>query len=356
MRLYNQFCSLLLALLVLPAAALSAQAPPSDAPLMTIHVTVDDHSGHPVAGLAKDDFTLLDNKKPQSIAELRPVTGEQTKVIIVLDAVNLPYTVVSFARQQLDQFFSANDGRLPQPTTLAVVQDTGTQIRPDFTTDGNELRTSLDHFSIGLRDLRRSSGFYGADERMQVSLRAFDALMGQRTFTGPTRIIWVSPGWPLLSGPAVELSKSQANLIFNDVVALTTQLRALHVVVDAVNPVGAGQDVAQTYYFESFLHAPRSAHDAEIGDLGLQVIAVQSGGQVLNGSNDIAGLLRRALEQTKDAYQLSFTPAPGDRTNEYHELQLKVRRPGLTVHTSGGYYARPSVPSLPPATAASSAH
>jgi hypothetical protein len=40
-------------------------------------------------------------------------------------------------------------------------------------------------------------------------------------------------------------------------------------------------------------------------------------------------------------------PAPGERENEYHELQLKVRRPSVSVHTTAGYYARPVVPELP---------
>ena len=50
------------------------------------------------------------------------------------------------------------------------------------------------------------------------------------------------------------------------------------------------------------------------------------------------------MAQTKGGYELTFAPAPGEHENEYHELQVKVRRPGVTVHTTAGYYARPVYP------------
>ena len=123
--------------------------------------------------------------------------------------------------------------------------------------------------------------------------------------------------------------------------------------VDAVNPGGASQDVGRTNFYESFLHAPRSPHDVELGQFGLQVIAQQSGGLVLNGSNDVAGLIQRAISQTKSVYQLTFAASPGEHENEYHELQVRVQRPGATVHTIAGYYARPAYPefSRPPVSA-----
>lgn len=348
MRLDSRLGSLLLALSFAPLASLPAQAPPSkDAEQMTIHVTVSARSGDPVEGLTKDDFTLTDNKHEEPLTGFHALGATQTGIVIVLDAVNLPYSQVSFARQQLEQFFSSNGGHLAQPTTLAVLQDAGLQIQPNLTTDGNALRAALDHFSIGLREVTRSTGIYGAEERLQVSLKNFKTLVARLPEDGPKRIIWISPGWPLLSGPEVELNPSQRTPIFNDVVAISTQLRRSHTIVDAVNPIGAAEDVTRTTYYETFLRAPRSSRDIELGDLGLQVIAQQSGGLVLNGSNDIVGLIQRAVAQSKASYELTFTPAPGEHDNEYHELQVRVRRQGVAVHTIAGYYARPLVAALP---------
>jgi|HubBroStandDraft_1064217.scaffolds.fasta_scaffold15255_3 VWFA-related protein len=338
---------LLVALSIAPVATLPAQAPAQpDSEQMTIHVTVSGHHDEPVEGLTKDDFTLTDNKHPEPITGFRALAGNQVGIVIVLDAVNLPYNEVSYARQQLSQFFSSN-AHLPQPVALGVLQDSGLKLRPQFTTDGNALRSELDSASIGLREVTRSAGVYGAEERLQISLNTFKGLVAEMPSDGPKRIIWISPGWPLLSGPQIQLNNSQRVPLFNDIVAIATELRRSQIIVDSVNPVGASQDVGQTNFYESFLHAPRSPRDVDLGQLGVQVIAQQSGGLVLNGSNDIAGLLQHAMEQTKGGYEITFVPAPGEHDNEYHQLQLKVRRPGVEVHTTAGYYARPVFSELP---------
>jgi VWFA-related protein len=338
---------LMVALSIAPAAPLLAQAPAqTDSEQMTIHVTVAARNGDPIDGLTKDDFTLTDNKHPEPITDLRELKKTQVGIVIVLDAVNLPYSEVSFARQQLGQYFSSNP-HLPQPTALGVFLFDGLKMQSGFTTDGTALRSQLDHYEIGLRELPRSSGVYGAEERLQLSLRMFTGLVGQLPKEGMKRIIWISPGWPLLGGPGIELNNSQRAPLFTNIVAITTELRRSQIVVDAVNPGGASEDVGRTNFYETFLRAPRSVHDVELGQLGLQVIAQQSGGLVLNGSNDIAGLVKQAMTQSSGGYELTFVPAPGERENEYHELQLKVRRPGVSVHTTAGYYARPVFPELP---------
>ena len=343
--------SLLVALSIAPHATLPAQAPASpDSQQMTIHVSVSSRSGESVEGLTEDDFTLTDNKHPEPLTAFQALAASPTEIVIVLDTVNLPYNEVSFARQQLGQYFSSN-AHLPQPIALGVLQDSGLKMQPEFSTDGNALRSALDRYSIGLRELPRSTGIYGAEERLQLSLKTFMGLIAQMPGDGAKRIIWISPGWPLLGGPGVEISQSQRAPLFGSIVAVATELRRRQIVVDAVNPGGASEDVGRTNFYETFLHAPRSARDVEFGQLGLQVIAQQSGGLVLNGSNDISGLIQRATAQTKGGYELTFMPAPGERVNEYHELQVKVRRPGVTVHTTAGYYARPDFPELPrPAT------
>jgi hypothetical protein len=198
-----------------------------------------------------------------------------------------------------------------------------------------------------LRELPQSTGLYGAEERLQLSLGMFKGLVAQLPREGMKRIIWISPGWPLLGGPGIQLNQSQRAPLFGSIVAFATELRRSQIVVDAVNPGGASQDVGRTNFYESFLRAPRSPHDVELGQLGVQVIAQQSGGLVLNGSNDVTGLIQRAIAQTKSVYLLTFAVAPGEHENEYHELQVKVRRPGLAVHTTAGYYARPIYPEFP---------
>jgi hypothetical protein len=76
-------------------------------------------------------------------------------------------------------------------------------------------------------------------------------------------------------------------------------------------------------------------------NLSLQVLVTRSGGRVLTTGNDIISQIDDCTSDTKAFYVLSFEGIPTERPNEYHALELKVDKPGLTVHTSAGYYAQP---------------
>jgi hypothetical protein len=79
---------------------------------------------------------------------------------------------------------------------------------------------------------------------------------------------------------------------------------------------------------------------ANVGNIGLQVLAVQTGGLVLNSSNDVSALLQRAFVDAAAWYEISFQPVPSE-PNEYHQIEIKVDKPGLTARTRTGYYAQP---------------
>ena len=334
------------AVLLSCACAGAQQSVPAKAPggRITLDVVVSPKRGEPVAGLTQSEFTVLDNKVQQPIASFRALNGAQTpfEVILVVDAVNVPFSRLAFAREEIEKFLGANGGHLEQPTALAILTDTGTQLQQGFTRDGSGLRASFDKYDIGLREIRRSAGFYGASERFQTSLEGMRRLVAREAGRpGRKLLIWISPGWPLLSGPEVDLSKKQSDAIFRDVISFSTQLRQGRVTLDVVNPIGSVEGPAEEFYYEQFLSPVRKPSQVDIGDLGLQVLATQSGGIVLNGNNDIAGLLERCVEGTRSTYEISFGAPPSEQPNEFHLVEVKVDQPGLTVRTRNGYYANP---------------
>jgi hypothetical protein len=41
-------------------------------------------------------------------------------------------------------------------------------------------------------------------------------------------------------------------------------------------------------------------------------------------------------------YTIGFDPPAAEHVDEYHELAVKVDKPGTTAHTNSGYYSQPA--------------
>ncbi len=347
MRIHGR-CGLgLLIVLWSVAAVAQQQAAPAQAagaePGVLLDVVVTPkNGGAPVAGLTQQDFTLTDNKAPQTITSFQAMGGSSAPVavVVVIDDVNADYTTIGYARQEIDKFFKTNGGQLPFLTQIAIMTDAGTQTQNGFTKDGNQLAGLLDNYVVGLRSISRSAGFYGATDRLDKSLDALQELTAYLAkLPGRKLLLWVSPGWPILSGPNVQLSTKQQQNIFDSVVQISTSLRQARTTVYSIDPLGAADAASfHNFYYQSFLKGLRKPGQANLGNLALQVIATQSGGLVLNSSNDMAGLLKQAVDDGGAYYELSFHPVP-DEPNAYHQIEVTVAKPGLATRTRAGYYS-----------------
>jgi VWFA-related protein len=126
--------------------------------------------------------------------------------------------------------------------------------------------------------------------------------------------------------------------IFNAIVDLSTTLREAHM---AVYSVTLGQPQLGTYLYQDYVKGIKTAEKANPANLGLKVLAVQSGGQVIAPDNDIAGQIDRCIQDAGAYYAISFNPPPADKANEYHDLKVEVDKPGLSARTNTGYYNQP---------------
>jgi VWFA-related protein len=355
--LYRPGLILSFACLLLPVAAqvqvqsVSPSSPPDHR--LVLDVVVTDSSGKATPGLEEKDLSVLDNGHTQKILSFRASSGEAmpadsqpleppVKIILLVDEVNSDFRRVAYERDQIKQFLQKNGGVLKHPLSMAFFTDKGTQVQNDSSTDGNALLAAFDEHETALRSIRRSAGVYGAIERFQLSMNALQSLaQAEGKQPGRKLVVWISAGWPLLSGPGIELtSKDQANF-FSSIVSISTALRQARVTLSSVNPEGAGGAGFQDFYYETFLKPVSRARDTQIGNLALQVIARQSGGLALTASNDIAGQIARCVADADSYYTLVIDQAPADAPNSYHALTVKVARPGLTARTRAGYYAQP---------------
>jgi VWFA-related protein len=328
-----------------PVAPVSATATHS----ITLDVVVADKGGHAASGLQQPDFTLLDNKEPQKITSFHVVerptatADPPVEVILLVDEVNASVMDVARQRQALEKLLKQNGGELVRPVSIVLFSDTGTMIGNAPSQDGKILIAELNRSSSSLRIIGRSQGIYGAEDRLQLSLRTLGQLADyEATRPGRKLVVWISPGWPLLSGPNIELSSKDQQGLFNDIVSLSDSLRNARITLYSVDPLGTADAAGfRTTYYKEFLKGVTAANHVQAGNLALQVLAYQSGGKVLNSDNDMTEEIATCISDANAFYVLTFDREPGDGPNEYHALEVKIDKPGLTARTRSGYYAQP---------------
>ena len=340
--------------------------------LLTLDVVVTDKSGRPVPGLQAGDFSLLDNKAPQSLASFQAASGfaaeadPPVEAILVLDAVNLDFNSAANERKLLADFLGRNGGHLALPTSLVLLTDSGARFQDSPTRDGNTLVAYLNNNATGLPIFAKGSGLYSAEERWKISLRSLDSLLvnaGKRP--GRKLLLWLSSGWPAFSQMTAMNTANKQQKLFESIAAFSTGLRNARTTLYSIDPVGAGQEQSvyvkaaeseterlnqpfmqsvsagpgQLYYQEYVKGVDQPRH-ANYGNLLLGVLATQSGGQVLYGSNDLATMIDRSLADANAYYVLTFIPPPATHPNEYHGIEVKVGKSGLKARTLTGYYAQ----------------
>jgi VWFA-related protein len=324
-----------------------ATGPPTEQQIrpVTIDVAVSDRSGKPVRGLQQQDFTVLNNKQPNSLTSFLAVDldvgtpAPPTEMLLVIDAINADGSEVGREREGIKRFLQSNGGRLSIPVSLVTLTDSGMNTPTASSRNGNALASMLDRNATGIP--------FGESERFGLSLKALDSMITfESAKPGRKLIVCVSPGWPLLAKAASDLTNTKQRQIFNAVITTSTALRLGDITLYNVVARGvSGTDVSEFSDYTQYLEGVKSPSQAYPANLALAVLALQSGGLVLNASNDLpavmANEIARIVGDARAFYVLTFQAAQPEATNEYHRLQVKIHQPGVTVRTRAGYYTQP---------------
>ena len=345
MRTFKTFA--LVNLLLCSAFAVAQQTLPTPAAResqIRLDVVVTPKSGKPVAELRQQDFTILDNKVPEPVLSFKALGGggeAPVEAVLVVDALNIPIQGVGRELGEIEKFLRANGGQLAVPASLAAFTENGFQSIGNTSKDGNALATALKGFNFTNRTIRRSQGFYGAEDRTRLSISGLQLLVSREAHQpGRKLIFWVSPGWPILSGPGVELDSKQQQALFSNVVDLSTLMRQAQVTLYSLDSFGVDESLSRTLYYKAFVKGASKPSQVAIGSLGLQVLAEQSGGLALS-STGVADLLERCIGDLSAYYEISFEAAHAESRDEYHQIEVKVPQPGMVVRAREGYYAQP---------------
>jgi VWFA-related protein len=327
-----------------------ADRPSAVTPEGRIHldVLVSDATGKPVLGLGPQDFRILDNNQPRKLLSFRSYDGIAVKpeppveVILLFDTLNLPFTQVSFARQEIARFLGQNGGHLAQPVSIMVLSEAGLHIQHGSTVDGNALLSVLD----GIKGVIPSVVLAGAEGqlgRMQISVRQMAGIAeNESSRPGRKLLIWIGPGWPMLESNNFSFTDKDQRRYFDAIVELSTRMREARMALYSValTDSAAGAEKHTTFY-QGFLKGVTSARQADTGNLALNVLALQSGGRALGPDNDLVSQINSCIAEANAFYTISFNPPVAAHADEYHDLKVEGPQPGLAVRTSTGYYNQP---------------
>jgi VWFA-related protein len=313
-----------------------------------LDVVVDDGVGKPVAGLQPWDFRILDNGQPRKVLSFRAFNDAEVKpdppveVILVIDMVNLPFQEVAFTRGEIGRFLKENDGHLKQPVTLLLLTDAGMRVQPRPSADGNALLSVVSQIKGGIRTVDSAMGGEGLLERFQLCAHQMGTIAeNEARKPGRKLLIWVGPGWPMLSRPELGYySEKDQRRYFDGIVELSTKLREARMVVYSVAPA-EGANTTVSIRYQDYLKGVKSPRESDAGDLALKVLVTQSGGKVLGPDNNLAAQIDRCITDANGFYRISFDPPVTEHADEYHDLKVVVDKPDVTVRTNSGFYNEP---------------
>jgi VWFA-related protein len=342
----------------LPAAGVSepraaASLPATAEGLIKLDVVVTDKSGKSVAGLESKDFTLLDNGQPQKIVSFRAVDGRTAQseptveVILVVDTLNLQSHEIPLAIGEAEKFLRRNNGHLTQPVSLYLLSSTlpPSMLNPGTSaprlssmdqpsTDGNALANAIARggdlpviHKIPSFHVDRSFGIKVSGtghQGINPSLSSLGSIvLTERRRPGRKLLFWISPGWHVWDNA------------FDELTEFSTRLREARIAL------WSWPYPDRDLSYQGFLAPVRSAKSVVPEHLGLNVLAVQSGGGLLNTSSELGAMIGKCVEDESVFYTLTFDPPLTNQVDDYHDLKVVVGQGDLAARTSTGYYNEP---------------
>ena len=335
-----------------------------------LNAEVADASGKATTDLQPADFTLYDNDQPRKLVSLSRAKGDSasaaTHVVIVLDAVNNFSRPLRTFGRAIEEFLSQGNGPLAYPLSIGLFSgasiNVGTASRDRDALLADLKRRAGDLHATGCiigqdsEEPMKAQNFGGGpgagyraettrllnclNDRFVASVNALHRFaQAQVDVPGRVILIWMGPGWPLLTNRSFTPDPPEVKQsFFEQLVALSMALREAQVTVDAVaspHDLPYPQAPPETSFFDDISNEDQ----IKAGNLGLHALAHQTGGRIVTYANGIDSQIRDCIADAASYYVLTFDSPPAAGFGEYHSLAVKIDKPGLEVRTNTLYYA-----------------
>ena len=386
----------MIAALAVLQVAILAQAPPVfrvGTRLVQVNVVVHDHHGQPVVGLKKEDFTVTERGKPQTIsfftmasadtpgapaAPLPPHvftniiaqrSGVPTSVtVVLLDLLNTSFVDQQYARKALIKFL----GQVQPQDRLAIyaLGHRSLTLLHDYTTDAaslvdrlskatGEIPSALDASTVN-QDSQQELQALGLDQLADANQREADFFTGGRIVNtlatleaiaqhlsgvpGRKNLIWLSGGFPLTIGfdeiPEIGSTREQRTFTTE----MDAAVRALNDSGVAVYPVDARGLMVMPGFSADTRRAPSLSARGRLTPIqanidSMKEIAERTGGRAAYNANDLARAVRSAIDDARVTYTLGYYSTDETADGRFRDIKVKVDRPGVDVRYRKGYFA-----------------
>jgi Ca-activated chloride channel homolog len=263
--------------------------------IVPVITTVTDADRRLVSDLERDDFTILDNGKPQELTlfqnEVQPFT-----VVVMLDQSASMTANLDLLKQAAEQFLLR---MLPADKGQVGGFSDKIQMSGTFTSDRDDLIGALDDLQFG-----NPTRLYDAINESMAALRPVSGRKVVLVFT--------------------DGDDTASRLGFGDVL---DRAREEEVMVYSIG--------LESEYFNG-VRQVRSRPDR-----GLRRLAEETGGGYfeLKRTDELAPTFTRVAQELHSQYTLGFAPATLD--GKVHKLEVRMRKPGLTARARKSYVASP---------------
>ena len=297
-----------------------------------VPVTVKDGTGRLVPDLRRDEFRVFEDNVEQKIASFIAEPIAISMVVLIDNDLN------SRDARQVEQSLRAIVAGLSL-TDEAWVCRFDQRFHPGkgFLSDQDKLLIELKRTRL---DKEPSAGSSSAAIANSPSINGHSATGDAPNMTGPTLNIKGQPtkalddavyaAAQLLKDRDPERQRRKIIFLISDGVNgpkfnvnnYDTVLKELLRYNITVYGIGVGS----AYFERRFERLSKYAHD--------------TGGDVYYGmkSRAMEELYARVTEEARNQYTLAYAPSGTDRGLEYHSIEVRVRREGLTILTREGYY------------------
>jgi VWFA-related protein len=371
-RMFKRVLSLALFVFVWFAGPLTAQEPAVATPagglttlkistrIVVLDVVVTDKKGNLVTtGLGKDDFTIVEDKAPQTIlsfdepsahalpvgvqvtsaADLKKI-GDAPVTVLVLDELNTRFEDMVYSRNAMIKYLQAQPAVLKQPTVLLLATNTRFVQMHDYTQNRDELIDQIKHRMPEYpTKMMAGRGGAAAVERMAQSLAALEQIAQASNGTpGRKNVIWVGNGFP--SADLVGLDPPTAATIEAAVRQCTDMLLAARITMYTINPT-LNSTVTLDVETPEDLTSAESDTGGELysGAIQFSTFAPATGGRSFLSRNDINNEIAEGIAAGSNYYTMSYAPTnKSDDAQAYRNIRIVMKDPNLRATTRNGYY------------------